>query len=299
MANVAGVFLDIIAEEGQESTFARRRRIFRETPRQTLTRWILGTVYALHPKRIGHFPALAWHAATDVLRGGTPVPSTATLRDAPDGFAGICAGISTKRIIAAGRQGFFPWCHVGPLKWWSPSQRMVLHFAEQHVGKRFRPVLRKTPWRVTFDTAFDQVIKACAEPRTNRAHALTWVTPQIMQLYSRLHDEGHAHSVEVWDEQNNLIGGVYGVAIGNVFVTESLFFRESNASKIALHVLNHHLAKWGFVVNDNKAWSGAMESMGYRLIPRAEYETVLAAHAQHDRQKGKWALEDTPAAIAA
>lgn len=299
MANVAGVFLDIIAEESTESTLARRSRIFRETPQQTLRRWILGTVYACHPKRIAHLPALAWHTASDVARGGTPVPTKATLRDRPDGFAGVCGAITPARIMAAGREGFYPWCHVGPLKWWSPSQRMVLAFADHHIAKRFRPILRKTPWRVTFDTAFEDVIKACAEPRTNRAHALTWITPQIMRLYTQLHDQGHAHSVEVWDENDQLIGGVYGLAVGSVFVTESLFFRESNASKIALHVLNHHLAKWGFVVNDNKAWSGAMEQMGYRLIPRADYEQIVFEHTLHDRHKGKWKLEDTPAVIAA
>ncbi len=299
MANVAGTFLEIIAEEGEESTAARRRRLFRETPKEKLIRWVMGTAYACQPKRAADVPFLLWNMATDMARGGTRIPSEATTHARPENFAGVCRDISPKTIVAAAQGGYFPWAHVGPLKWWTRPQRMVLFLNEHHIGKRFRPILRKTPWRVTFDTAFDDVIKACAEPRTNRAHALTWITPQIMQLYSRLHDEGHAHSVEVWDEGGNLIGGVYGVAIGSVFVTESLFFRESNASKIALHVLNHHLAKWGFVVNDNKAWSGAMEQMGYRLIPRAAYEDILTEHALHDRHKGKWTLEDTPAAIAA
>lgn len=298
VANVAGAFLDFIAEASEESMLKRRRRIFREMPLKTVQRWLLGTAYAFHPKRIADLPPLVWYAVADLIRGGTSVPSATTLRDRPDGFAGVCRAISPAGIMAAGREGFYPWCHVGPLKWWSPRERMVLSFEDHHIAKRFRPILRKTPWRVTFDTAFDDVVKACAAPRTNRAHALTWITPQIMRLYAQLHDQGHAHSVEVWDEQGQLIGGVYGLAIGKVFVTESLFFRESNASKIALHVLNHHLAKWGFIVNDNKAWSGIMEQMGYRLIPRADYNRIVAEHARNDLLKGKWKIEDSPAAIA-
>ena len=298
MANVAGALLEIIEEERAAGPLARRRRLFRETPQRTAVRWVLGTAYACHPKRIADVPRLLRLMGTDIAQGGTRVPRVAGIASQPDGFAGVCRDISAERILAAACKGFYPWSHIGPLKWWNPSQRMVLFLPEHHIAKRLRPIMRKTPWRVTFDTAFEQVIKACSEPRSNRSHALTWITPQIMRLYTQLHDQGHAHSVEVWDEHGHLVGGSYGLAVGRVFITESLFFRVPNASKIGLHVLNHHLAKWGFAVNDNKAWSDAMAAMGYRLIPRDEYLRVLGEATTSETRRGKWRVEDSPAVVA-
>jgi leucyl/phenylalanyl-tRNA--protein transferase len=288
-----------LSPDAGDERAARRALLFREAPLATLRRWILGTFYTCHPRRIGDLPYLFWWAGRDLARGGTSIPDPASTHPRPDTFGGVCRDISPETILAAARLGFYPMSHFGPLKWWTKAQRMVLFFPEQHIAKRFRPILRNTPWRVTFDTAFDEVVKACAEPRSNRAHTLTWVTPQIMRLYAELHDQGHAHSVEVWSEDGRLIGGCYGLAVGRIFVTESLFFRESNASKIAYHVLNHHLAKWGYVLNDTKVWSGAMQAMGFRFIPRAEFERVLAEHAHTGGRSAPWTIEADPATIAA
>lgn len=194
MANVAASFLEIIAAEGEEDRTARRRGLFRETPRDKLLRWTMGAAYACHPKRIADLPFLLWNMAADVTRGGTTLPSDATTRSPPDTFAGVCRDITPERIIAAARHGFFPWCHIGPLKWWTRRERMVLFLGEQHMAKRLRREMRKTDYRVTFDEAFDDVIKACAEPRKGRPLGLTWITPKIMRLYATLHDLGFAHS---------------------------------------------------------------------------------------------------------
>lgn len=227
------------------------------------------------------------------------MPSQDRVAAKPDSFAGICRGLSTPSLVAAARLGFYPWCHIGPLKWWTRQNRMVLFFEDHHIAKRFRTTMRTSGYRVTFDTDFDAVIKACAEPRSNRAHALTWITPRIMQLYSDMHRAGYAHSVEVWDGDGNLAGGSYGVAVGKIFVTESQFFRQPNASKIGYHVLNHHLAKWGFVLNDNKGWTEATAKMGFREIPREDFERILAEHAHGPDRIGPWTIEDDVAAVAA
>lgn len=298
LANVAASFLEIIAEEDEESPAARRRRLFRESPKAKLLRWIMGTAYACHPKRIADLPFLIWHTAVDMARGGTPLPSSATTHARPDTFAGVARDITPERVITAARRGFFPWCHVGPLKWWTRSERMVLFLGEHHIGKRLRREMRKTQLRVTFDEAFDEVIKACAEPRKGRPQ-LTWITPQIMRLYAALHDLGFAHSFEVWSADGRLVGGGYGIAVGRVFYTESQFSRESNTSKMGFACLNYHLAKWGFVLNDGKDFTATIDAMGFRSIPRAEFETILAEHGAAGGHPRPWVVEADLATIAA
>lgn len=275
------------------------RKDFHEAPIAKVRRWALGIAYAWHPKRISSVPPLLALMARDAIRGGTRLPTPDKVSAIPDSFAGICRDLSTETIVSAARGGFYPWCHVGPLKWWTRQNRMVLFFEDHHIAKRFRTTMRTSGYRVTFDTAFDAVVKACAEPRSNRSHALTWITPRIMQLYSDMHRAGYAHSVEVWDKDGNLAGGSYGVAVGRVFVTESQFFRQPNASKIGYHVLNHHLEKWGFVLNDNKGWTEATAKMGFKEIPRARFEEILAAHANGPDKLAPWVIEDDVAAVAA
>ncbi|MGQ0672895.1 MAG: leucyl/phenylalanyl-tRNA--protein transferase [Hyphomicrobium sp.] len=280
-------------------TPASRSGTFRETWSEAAMRNVLGVAYACRPKRIVDLPHLVYHCAADLMRGGTRQPSQSRTWSRPDTFAGLCRNLSPASVLAAARLGFFPWCHCGPLKWWTREERMVLFFDEHHIAKRFRSIMKKSPYRVTFDTAFEEVIRACAEPRQNRRLSLTWITPKIMRLYTALHAAGHAHSVEVWDEQGRLVGGTYGVAVGKVFVTESQFFREPNASKLGYHLLNHHLAKWGFLVNDNKGWTEATSAMGFREIPRSEYEALLRQHAETDHKTGPWRAEDDLATVAA
>lgn len=276
-----------------------REHLFQESWGAMARRWLFGTLFVLQPSRIGTLPQLWWYTVLDVLRGGTRMPDLARVHTRPDTFGGVCRDLSPETILAAARIGFFPLSHCGPIKWWTRSRRMVLFFPEQHISRRLKTIMKKTRWRVTFDTAFDEVIKACAEPRSNRRFAMTWIRPEVMRLYAELYDQGHAHSVEVWDESGRLIGGCYGVVVGRVFVTESLFFREPNASKIGYHVLNFHLSRWGYVLNDTKDWTEMSAAAGFRLIPQAEFEALLAEYAHDGGRPGRWSVEMSPAEVAA
>lgn len=276
----------------------RRTRLFRETPAETASRWLMGTAYACQPKRIGNLPRLLWAVLADLARGGTAIPSRDATLSRPDTFAGVARDISPERVLAAARLGFFPWCHFGPLKWWTRQNRMVLPVAEAKISKNLKRIMRKNPYRVTFDQAFDEVIKACAGRRKGRRFALTWITPQIMRLYSDLHAMGHAHSFEVWSPDGRLVGGGYGIAVGRVFFTESQFSRESNTSKMGFATLNHHLAKWGFVLNDGKDHTPALAEVGFRLLPRAEFDALLDEHARATAKIGPWQVEADLATIA-
>ncbi len=257
----------------------RRIELFRESMVAKLLRWALGTAYVMLPNRISALPALLGETLLSISRGGTLLPSAENLRSRPDGFAGVVRDASPSSLLFAHRQGFYAQSHFGPLKWWSSSRRYVLFLGERTLPNRLRKIIRKSSLKVTFDSAFDEVIKGCAEPRPGRPR-LTWITPRIMRLYASLHDQGYAHSFELWDEAGKLVGGGYGVAIGNVFVTESQFSRVRDASKIGFQVLNHHLALWGFVLNDVKNTAPHFDNMGFRHISRKEYEALLREHAQ-------------------
>lgn len=279
----------------------RRAALFRESWNTWAQRWVLGAAYALKPKRIATVPYLLWNCAADILRGGTVVPDPARTKPIPDTFGGVARDISVETVLAAARVGFYPWCHCGPLKWWTREKRMVLFFPEYHIAKRLRRDMKKAPYRVTFDQAFPEVISACAGHRSYNRHSLTWITPTIMHLYSDLFDQGHAHSFEVWDAEDKLVGGGYGVSVGRVFVTESQFSLQPNTSKMGFAVLNYHLAKWGYVLNDGKDFTPTIDSMGFRHIPRAEYEGILAGNGKVGEMGGKvgrWTTEADLATVA-
>jgi len=299
LANVEMPIPLSIPGAGSQDRLDKRAQLFRETLPETAMRWIMGTVYACHPKRIADLPYLIWWTLADLARGGTSVPDPTATHPRPDTFAGVARAISPDTVLAAARLGFFPWCHFGPLKWWTRKNRMVLFLGEQHIAKRLRRDMKKTDYRVTFDSAFDEVIKACAGRRKGRPYGLTWITPQIMRLYAQLHDEGHAHSFEVWSADGRLIGGGYGLSLGRIFYTESQFSLESNTSKMGFASFNHHLAKWGFVLNDGKDFTPTIDAMGFRAIPRSEFEALLARHTRAGERPGPWTVEDDLATIAA
>ncbi len=276
----------------------KRALLFRETPAERLIRCLMGTAYACHPKRVRDLPFLLWAVLADLARGGTAVPDPAVTRQRPDTFAGVPRSISPATVLIAARRGFFPWCHFGPLKWWTRENRMVLALSEQRITKNIRRNMRKNPYRVTFDHAFDDVIKACAGRRKGRPSGLTWITPQIMRLYSKLHDQGHAHSFEVWSKDGRLVGGGYGIAVGAVFFTELQFSHESNTSKMGFAALNYHLAKWGYVLNDGKDETPALLEVGFQRIPRAQFEAALAEHAHSGGRTAPWTVEADLATIA-
>lgn len=184
-------------------------------------------------------------------------------------FAGLLAvggDLSVDRLLLAYRSGIFPWS-VRPITWWSPDPRGVLELDRLHVPRSLERVLRKSPFRVTRDQAFAAVIQACASvPRQDR----TWISPEFVRAYRRLHEAGHAHSVECW-EADRLVGGIYGVAVGGLFAGESMFHLASNASKVALVHLVSHLRERGFKLFDVQMVTPATSQLGAVEISRDEY----------------------------
>jgi leucyl/phenylalanyl-tRNA---protein transferase len=272
--------------------------MFRETLLQALERWVLGTIWALNPRRIGGLPTLGrmWLADLVDRQAGLPDPECAL--DKPNGLAGIVHDLSVPTLVEAYRRGLFPFAHVAPLKWWSPPERCVLFFDEFRLGKHVRRLLRQGRYTVTFDRDFEGVIAACAGRRQGKWH-VTWITPKIMHAYADLYDAGHVHSFEVWNQAGALVGGGYGVALGRVFFTESQFFREPNTSKLGFTVLNWHLARWGYRLNDGKRSAPTILDMGFRTIPRRRFLDEIAGAVRAAGKDGRWRVETDLKTIAA
>lgn len=274
----------------------RRDALFRETAWQKCQRVALGTAWSLLPRRIGNLVPLARVWLSDLVTPTDGLPA-AEIPAAHGDFAGMAHDLSPATLVAAYQRGLFPKGHFGPLKWMSPRERCVLFFDEYHISRRIRSIMRQDKYKVTFDRDFEGVIKACAAPRSGRWH-LTWITPRIMRSYAELYDTGHVHSFEVWNKAGELVGGGYGVVLGGVFVIESQFSHESNTSKIGFSVLNWHLAKWDFLMSDNKLPTPATLQMGFRVIPRDEYLRDLTLALGREGRPGRWEVEAGPKAVA-
>jgi leucyl/phenylalanyl-tRNA--protein transferase len=270
----------------------------RETLAQRASRWALGLAYALSPKRISTLPALTFWCIRDMLRGGTIIPNPTRTMRTPDTFAGVVRSLTPETFLAALRLGFFPWCHVGPLKWWTRENRMVLFFDSHKLEKDPLRKMKRNAYTFTFDTAFDDIVVACAGKRARNWHNLTWITPRFMRLYSALHAMGVAHSFEIRNADGKLVGGGFGVSVGRVFYSESLFSHEKDTSKMACSALFYHLAKWGYVMCDGRDYTGMQDAMGFRLIARAEHEAILSKHAFVGGKAGRWVPETDLAGVA-
>ncbi len=189
----------------------------------------------------------------------------------PDGLLAVGGDLSTDRLLLAYQNGIFPWYSDDtPILWYSPHERFVLYPQELNISKSMRQILRSDRFRVTSNTCFDEVIKACSTaPREGQDG--TWITDDMQKAYIKLNNEGYAHSVEVWEGQE-LVGGLYGIGVSRVFCGESMFSRVSNASKIALI----HLCQTGnFQLIDCQVHTDHLESMGARMITREQYMAVL------------------------
>ena len=189
-----------------------------------------------------------------------------------DGLVAVGGDFTVERLLAAYRHGIFPWT-AQPITWWSPDPRGVMELDGFHVSATLAKVLRKQTYTVTFDRAFRDVLQACAAPDPKRGE--TWISAEFIAAYTRLHEAGHAHSVECW-LGNDLVGGVYGVSAGGLFAGESMFHRADNASKVALHHLVEHLHARGFQLFDLQTVTGATRPLGAKNIPRREYLDRLA-----------------------
>jgi leucyl/phenylalanyl-tRNA--protein transferase len=213
---------------------------------------------------------VVWLSADDPPRSFPPVENA--LRH-PDGLLAAGGDLSPERLLAAYQQGIFPWYDQGqPLLWWSPDPRCVFQKGDLHLSRRMRRELRRSTAEVRFNTAFADVIRACATPR--RYDRGTWITGDMIDAYERLHRAGWAHSIEVWQD-GVLIGGLYGLIIGRVVFGESMFSQRSNASKIALLTLDRRLSDGTFGIIDCQVRSSHLLSMGAAAIPRSSFVETL------------------------
>jgi len=197
----------------------------------------------------------------------------------PEGVVGVGADLEPSTLVDAYRRGIFPWPHEDiPLPWFSPDPRGILEVDAVHVSRSLARTLRRAGWRTTVDHAFEEVAAACAHRPVDDG---TWIVPAMQRAYARLHRLGWAHSVEVWDGEE-LVGGIYGVQVGAVFTGESMFHRETDASKVALADLCRRFAEAGGVVLDVQLTTPHLLSLGASDVPRATFLARLSALRDHE-----------------
>ncbi len=212
-------------------------------------------------------------------------PISAALHE-PDGLLAAGGDLSAERLLFAYRSGIFPWYDEGqPLLWWSPDPRCVFLPGDYRVSRRLQRELRRSSDEIRINTAFSDVIRACAGPR--RSEQGTWITPEMIKAYEGLHREGWAHSIEVW-QSGKLAGGLYGLAIGKAFFGESMFSLTSNASKLALLYLTHRLTAGDLELLDCQVVSGHLVSLGARIVPRSEFLQRLETACNPVRTVENW-----------
>ena len=223
-----------------------------------------------------------------ILRAGVreEFPDVDTALEDPNGLLAAGGDLSPQRLLDAYAHGIFPWYSQGePILWWSPDPRMVFATDMVHVSTRLRRWLRGCDWTIRADTAFAQVMRACAAPRATQRG--TWITREMLDAYTGLHALGYAHSVEVYDSER-LVGGIYGVAVGHMFFGESMFSAATNASKVALLALCRVLRGWGFPLLDAQVESPHLMSLGAFNMPRKQFRAEVARLCAMADSKGAW-----------
>lgn len=231
------------------------------------------------------------------LHAGTiePFPNPRRALQEPNGLLAFGGDLSAERLLDAYRHGIFPWFNEGePILWWSPDPRCVFRTEAPHVSRRTRRLLARCGWTVTADHAFDRVIRACAGERTRERG--TWISPAMTHAYETLHHRGDAHSVEVW-EGTELVGGIYGVAIGRLFCGESMFSAASGGSKAALIALCALLAERGYPLLDAQVTNPHLVSMGAIELPRDAFLARIETLTSVDVPSGHW-RDATPSFLA-
>jgi leucyl/phenylalanyl-tRNA--protein transferase len=218
-----------------------------------------------------------------------PFPPVEQALREPNGLLAAGGDLSTGRLLDAYARGIFPWFNGDdPLLWWSPDPRMVLVVGELHLSRSLRRTMRSGEFHVTMDTAFGEVMAGCAEPRSGQDG--TWITPEMIEAYTRLAALGHAHSVEAWTG-GVLAGGLYGVAIGKMFFGESMFARRSDASKVAFASLVRQFQRWDFELIDCQMATGHLASLGAREIPRSEFLAHVRRLVREPPVPSPWRFE--------
>ncbi|UTH74075.1 leucyl/phenylalanyl-tRNA--protein transferase [Chromobacterium sp. IIBBL 290-4] len=204
----------------------------------------------------------------------------------PNGLLAAGGDLSPGRILAAYSQGIFPWFSTGePILWWSPAPRMVLIPAELKVSRSLSKTLRNLDYEIRVDTAFEAVMSACAEPRPGQDG--TWIVPEMVAAYCRLHQLGFAHSFETWID-GRLAGGLYGISIGRMFYGESMFSRRADASKLAFVHMVRHLAAQGVEMIDCQMHTSHLASLGARLLAREVFLATLKEKIAQSQPIGMW-----------
>ena len=219
-----------------------------------------------------------------------PFPAVSHALREPNGLLAAGADLSVARLIEAYRHGIFPWYSDDqPLLWWSPDPRMVLFPTEFRLSRSLKKRLRRGDYEIRIDSAFEKVMRACAESRSGQEG--TWITAEMIAAYGTLHRHGVAHSVETWigDE---LVGGLYGVALGRMFYGESMFALATDASKIALAHLVRQLERWNFSMIDCQMKTAHLASFGAREIPRPEFMRNLRELVNYPSRSGEWRFDD-------
>ncbi len=204
-----------------------------------------------------------------------------------DGLLAVGGDLSKERLLAAYSKGIFPWYEVGqPILWWSPDPRLVLTPETLKISRSLRKVLRKQQFEIRFDTAFEKVIKACADVRTEQGEG-TWIIPEMQQAYTELHQDGFAHSVESWLD-GELVGGLYGISLGQCFFGESMFSTRNDSSKVALVALVEFSREVGIRMIDCQMTTPHLLSLGASEIQRKEFLKNLKILLEQPTLKGSW-----------
>lgn len=204
-----------------------------------------------------------------------------------DGLLALGGDLSAERLLSAYRKGIFPWYNPGePVLWWTPDPRCVIFPASYKPSRSLRKAIRSRQFVFTVDHAFNNVIKRCAAPRAKASG--TWITPEMIHAYKELHRLGHAHSVETW-RSGELVGGLYGVALGQVFFGESMFSSVSDASKAALDHLINRLLDWRYTLIDCQITSSHLLNLGAQEIPRGKFIEHLENALAREPAQSSWA----------
>lgn len=215
-----------------------------------------------------------------------PPPHMATA----EGLLAVGGDLGRERLLLAYRQGIFPWYSDGePILWWSPDPRLVIYPRKIHISRSLNRTLRRKQFQVTADQAFDRVIRHCARVPRRQGQG-TWITSAMEAAYCDLHEFGVAHSVEVW-EQEQLVGGLYGISLGNAFFGESMFSYRADASKVALVILSRLLTSWGFDLIDCQVTSAHLVRLGALEIPRHRFLEELTQALKQPTRRGVWRLQ--------
>ncbi|HSK05644.1 MAG TPA: leucyl/phenylalanyl-tRNA--protein transferase [Kofleriaceae bacterium] len=217
---------------------------------------------------------------------------------AEDGLLALGGDLRPERLLLGYTQGIFPWYAENlPILWHSPDPRMVMATEDLVVQRSLRKAIRKRPYELRMDTAFARVLEGCASvPRPGQNG--TWLIPEMVEAYTRLHELGFAHSIEAWQGET-LVGGLYGVSLGGAFFGESMFARAPDASKIAFVAAGRQLEAWGIRLIDCQVHTDHLERFGAYEVPRREYLEMLRAVLDHPTRRGQWQLELDQDAFAA